>query len=452
MVFTSPIFLYVFLPLVLLGWHGLRVAGVGIAASYGYLALSGLVFFGWDPPWFSALLVAMSLADYMAGGIIHRAGAHWVRHLALALSLLNNCGALFVFRHWELGFLTSLVLPVGLAFLVLRNVTYCLGIWRGTSQPVASFLEFMGGSAFFPLLVAGPVVRHGFLSDASMRVDSSLDQVTLGLIRFAMGLAKKVLLADPAGLVADAAFGAGQGSLTQFIAWAGALAFAFQVYFDFSAYADMALGLGRVLGLRLPENFQAPYHSTSFTDFWSRWNVSFVNVLRAEVFAPLAVHSTVVALVVTVLMGGLLHGAGWTFLVWACCHGLMLGIERAYVNRPAWRELPHLVRALPTFVLLVVTWVFFRADSVPAALAYLDVMFRGAVQTDTSLLLHSAVTGDFHFLHMIVCALAVAFLPTTQTFLRPLYGWKVSVGLVLLAMALCMLWARGGSPHLYLHY
>ena len=220
----------------------------------------------------------------------------------------------------------------------------------------------------FPQLVAGPIVRYGSVADQLQARDHNIEGFVAGLTRFNFGFAKKILLANPMGGIADACFGAGEGVLTAPIAWLGVAAYAFQIYFDFSGYSDMAIGLGRMFGFRFPENFNSPYRSKSITEFWRRWHISLSSFLRDYLYIPLGGNRlgsgrTYVNLMLVMLIGGLWHGAQWTFVVWGAIHGGMLMLERLMGKDSFYHRLPGWLRMAVTFVIVLITWVFFRAEN-----------------------------------------------------------------------------------------
>jgi alginate O-acetyltransferase complex protein AlgI len=350
------------------------------------------------------------------------------------------------------------VLPAGISFYVFQSLSYCIDLYRGHARPAESLLDFTCFVSLFPHLVAGPIVRYGIIAEQMRHREHSVQKVALGLTRFSFGLAKKILLADPMGSIADSAFAAGPGSLTQFAAWVGIVAYAFQIYFDFSAYSDMAIGLARTLGFYFVENFNSPYKSISITDFWRRWHMSLSTFLRDYLYIPLGGNRrgkvrTYVNLMLTMLIGGLWHGASWTFVIWGGIHGGMLALERAFGRGEFWKTLPPLVKAVPTFIIILITWVFFRAENLDVALSYLGTMFgvHGPLY-DPALILEKVITRDWMFLHMIICGVAVWLLPNTQTILRDFVWWKALIGMGLFLLAVAMMLTRGHSPFLYFQF
>ncbi|HEY2574582.1 MAG TPA: MBOAT family O-acyltransferase, partial [Verrucomicrobiaceae bacterium] len=351
----------------------------------------------------------------------------------------------------------NIVLPVGISFYVFQSLSYCIDLYRGHAKPADSYLDFACFVCLFPHLVAGPIVRYGIIAEQMRHRVHTIEGFSLGLTRFGFGLAKKILLADPMGVIADGAFGAGSGSLTTFTAWIGIVAYAFQIYFDFSAYSDIAIGLARTLGFYFIENFASPYKSVSITDFWRRWHISLSTFLRDYLYIPLGGNRkgrgrTYLNLMLTMLIGGLWHGAQWTFVIWGAIHGGMLALERLMGKNSIYARAPHGLRVACTFFILLITWVFFRAENFGAALRYLNVMAGGGEHHPTGLLLQSELSGGFNMCQLFIAGVGVWFLPNTQTILHRLTLGKALLGLLFFAAAVAMMFTRGHSPFLYFQF
>ena len=478
MVFSSHIFIFWFLPLVLTGYYLLLWRGVGTTWRHLYLTIAGMIFYGWWNPWFVLLMLGTTTLDYNLGRMIVNAGENQARKkLGVTLSVVSNLGALAFFKYTAFGiesaqslarmmhwgdiavpeFFTNIVLPAGISFYVFQSLSYCIDLYRGHAKPAESFLDFTCFVSLFPHLVAGPIVRYGIIADQMRNRVHSSDKFALGLTRFSFGLAKKILLADPMGGIADAAFSAGPGSLTTFGAWVGVLAYAFQIYFDFSAYSDMAIGLAKTLGFYFVENFDSPYKSKSITEFWRRWHMSLSAFLRDYLYIPLGGNRkgtarTYINLMLTMLIGGLWHGASWNFIIWGGIHGAMLSLERAMGRFGVFKELPALIKGVPTFFVILITWVFFRAENLDVAVHYLGVMFGRGDFYDSGLLLEAMLVRDFNLVQLIICSLAVWMMPNTQTMLQRFVWWKALIGGALFVLAVSVMFARGHSPFLYFQF
>jgi alginate O-acetyltransferase complex protein AlgI len=282
----------------------------------------------------------------------------------------------------DLGTVASIALPIGISFFTFHNISYVVDVYRGERPPQPRFLSFLTYIVMFPQLVAGPIVRYKEIDDQlpANRPRSRLDDFTAGFPRFALGLFKKVVVADSIAPMADSVFNLPASEVTTPAAWIGATAFALQIYFDFSGYSDMAIGLGRMLGFRLPENFNRPYSAVSMTDFWRRWHMSLSRWFRDYLYIPLggsrgSAGETYRNLFIVFFLVGLWHGAEWTFIVWGLYHGVLLATERA----TGLRRLPdgrlQALRRAATLVLVTIGWVPFRAEDMGQAGDVLGAMF-----------------------------------------------------------------------------
>ncbi len=475
MVFSSNIFIFYFLPLVVTIYHLLPKQNV---VRHSFLTVCGYIFYGWWNPWFTLLMLGTTAVDYNLGKMIVNAGDNQRRRkLGVVLSVTSNLAVLAFFKYTAFAidsaqgisnwaswgqipvpvFFHNIVLPVGISFYIFQSLSYCIDIYRGHAKPADSYLDFACFVSLFPHLVAGPIVRYGIIAEQMRHRVDTVEGFALGLTRFGFGLSKKILLADPMGAIADGAFGAGAGSLTTITAWIGVTAYAFQIYFDFSAYSDIAVGLARMLGFYFVENFASPYKSVSITDFWRRWHISLSTFLRDYLYIPLGGNRkgsarTYVNLMLTMLIGGLWHGAQWTFVIWGAIHGGMLALERLMGKNSLYARAPHGLRVAFTFFILLITWVFFRAENFSAALRFLGVMFGGGALQPTALLLQSELTSGFNMLQLFIGAIVVWFMPNTQTILHRFTLWKALLGLILFIAAIAMLFARGHSPFLYFQF
>jgi alginate O-acetyltransferase complex protein AlgI len=472
-VFSSHIFLLYFLPLVVAVYYL-----VPKFLRHPWLTLASYVFYGWWNPWFTLLMLASTWIDYACGrGIAGAAGNRDRQRLWMWVSVGSNLAILGFFKYTAFGvetldamsrvfggggvdapdFLRGIVLPVGISFYTFQSMSYSIDLYRGHAQPARSFMDFACYVSLFPQLVAGPIVRYGSVADQLVERPHGFPQFALGMTRFSYGLAKKILLADAVGPMADLAFGAGPGQLTGFAAWAGVLAYALQIYFDFSAYSDMAIGLGKMFGFTFVENFDSPYKSASITEFWRRWHISLSSFLRDYLYIPLGGNRlgsvrTYVNLMAVMLIGGLWHGAQWTFVMWGGIHGVMLAWERLTGRHGWFVGVPRLAKIMVTFVIVLFTWVFFRAESFEAAWRFLGAMLGGGSGSETAVLLERQMLGDFQLLQLVLGCVVVFALPNTQSLLRRFTLWKGLLGLFWLVLGVCLMFARGYSPFLYFQF
>ena len=373
MLFHSQLFMLGFLPPALLAFHAARSQ----RSREWVLVVASLLFYGgWD--WrFVPALVGLTLANWLVVRMWARTGWQgWLGvGVAINLGVLGVCKyADFVLAQFVTAAPLGIILPLGVSFFTFQKIGYLLDLRRG-DRHMYGLLEFFAFVTFFPQLIAGPIVRHHELIPQFARLTSaSWEGVARGLLLFGMGLAKKLLLADAAGQVADPLFAAaGFGSVGLGQGWLGAGAYGLQILFDFSAYSDMAIGLGLMFGLRLPDNFNAPYRAISLREFWRCWHMTLSRWLRDYVYIPLGGNRNGQArnVVLTMVLGGLWHGAAWTFIAWGLAHGVALAINGAWA-RAGWRMPAPLGWAL-TLAFVLAAWVLFRAPDFATA----GTMLRG---------------------------------------------------------------------------
>jgi alginate O-acetyltransferase complex protein AlgI len=466
MVFTSHIFLYYFLPATLAAYFALR-RGRNL-----FLVAASYVFYAWANPWYVLLMFAATVIGYVCGNRIAAAPLEgpsrrgWLTlALVLELSLLGFFKYLGFFEDSLNGLLRAggggevpvwrILLPIGISFYVFHCVSYVMDLYRGTSFRARSLTDFACYIALFPQLVAGPIVRYRTIADEIVQREHSPGKFSRGAALFILGFAKKVLLANQVGSLADAVFLASAPSTAD--AWFGALAYAFQIYFDFSAYSDMAVGLGRMIGFDFPFNFHSPYQADSITDFWRRWHISLSSFLRDYLYIPLGGNRlgparTYLNLAIVMLLGGLWHGANWTFVAWGGFHGLMLAAERATSRRSLYPWLPRSLRVLVTFVLIVFSWVLFRSPSFHEAGRMILIMVKLTPAREGSLLLAGEIYQRGSWFVMLLCASLVTVRLEADQWIADL-GWRKTAVLgTLWAGCLAILPAQAFNPFLYFQF
>ncbi len=461
-VFTSGIFLYAFLPLFLLSYYASPKGRRSLL-----IAVWSYVFYGWWRPDFVLLMLLSTVVDFSCGRGIARAQARGEtgRPFLLA-SLLINLGLLGYFKYANFGIdslnqllarfdlapiaWTGVVLPVGISFYTFQTLSYTIDLYRRRTEPVRGFSDFMCYVAMFPQLIAGPIVRYRTVAAQLREREHSWQRFSLGVLFFQTGLVKKVLLADVVATPADMAFAAA-GPAAAVDAWIGAVAYAFQIYFDFSGYSDMAIGLGLMIGFRLPINFNRPYAATSITDFWRRWHISLSTFLRDYLYIPLGGNRrgpwrTYLHLMLTMLLGGLWHGAAWTFVAWGAYQGLFLAFERWLGKRPLYAGLPRAARIAITFMVVLGGWVLFRSPDLGFAGRYLLTM-AGLGSGSQVLFVRPA-----QWLVLGIAAVAVWGFPTTQNHIhrgRTVFVWMIQA---LFVVALLHLHYQEHVPFLYYQF
>jgi alginate O-acetyltransferase complex protein AlgI len=469
LVFTSYVFLFYFLPLVLAGYYLLPARS---AWRNAWLLVTSYVFYGWWNPWFVLLMLFITAVNYACGRLLTRPGASARgRWWNLSITIIISLGLLCFFKYWVF-FQTNLnqvlgwfggdplpvwqvILPIGISFYVFHALSYAVDVYRGTAPVARSFADFACYIALFPQSVAGPIIRYNTVAhDLRDRAHTS-QRLASGVVLFMLGFAKKVLLANPIGTVADAAFGA--QALDAPAAWLGVLAYAFQIYFDFCGYSDMAVGLGRMFGFEFMKNFNSPYRADSITDFWRRWHISLSTFLRDYLYVPLGGNRlgtarTYINLAVVMLFGGLWHGANWTFIVWGGYHGLLLIAERWAGRKPAYHKLPHPLRLGLTFVLVLGSWVWFRAESLSAALEYFAALVGGGSPTASTALLAAQLYAPGKLLHMAIGGLLLCAPIQAHDWSENVTWPRAILVPPVFAAAILVMFSQAANPFLYFQF
>jgi alginate O-acetyltransferase complex protein AlgI len=384
MVFSSTIFLFLFLPLVILGYRLLK-------ESYRiyFLLLSSLFFYAWGEPAYILVMLLSITVNYIFGLAIHGAKPGPAAKFLLALGVLGNLGILYYFKYFNFTLSAlnlffdahfagrDIVMPIGISFFTFQGMSYIIDLYRGkvSVQKNPALVAFY--ISFFPQLIAGPIVRYIDIEQQISARNDSIDQFVLGVRRFILGLAKKVIIANTLGYTADMIFANPPLENTPATAWLGVMCYTFQIYFDFSGYSDMAIGLGKMFGFDFQENFNYPYISKSLTEFWRRWHISLSSWFRDYLYIPLGGNrkgNVYVNLFIVFFITGLWHGAQFSFIAWGLWHGLFLIIERLLRIREVKRAPFAPLRHLTTMLIVVIGWVFFRAEGLRNAVKYLGVM------------------------------------------------------------------------------
>ena len=390
MVFSSVIFLAFFLPALIVVYFLLPRRARGLR-NLTLLAFS-FVFYGWGGPKLVLLLLASVTVNYLGGLFAGEGRSPRVRKAALVSAVVLGLGLLGWFKY--AGFFGSIlvslgahiavpqvVLPIGISFFTFQGLSYVIDVYRGDATSQKNPLNVALYVALFPQLVAGPIVRYTTIEKAIVDRRETLSDFSAGAVRFLFGLGKKMLLANAMGEVADAVFANSPATLDAPLAWVGALAYTAQIYFDFSAYSDMAIGLGRMFGFRFLENFNYPYIATSVTEFWRRWHISLSTWFRDYLYIPLggnrgSLVKCIRNLIIVWLLTGLWHGAAWVFVFWGAWYCALLIGER-YIWGSLLRRLPAFFRHLYTMLAVVLGWVFFRSPDLGYAFSYIGAMFGG---------------------------------------------------------------------------
>ncbi|MBR2659766.1 MAG: MBOAT family protein [Clostridia bacterium] len=376
MVFSSLTFLLLFLPLTLLCYYLAR----GVKARNLVLCLFSLVFYAWGEPVYVLLMLGSILFNYCIGLALGKTAGKGVRRALLVLALAVNLGAIGLFKYGNfvlenLGLLfgpglprLSLALPLGISFYTFQILSYVLDVYHEKTPVQSSLLRLATYIVLFPQLVAGPIVRYEEIQSQLQSRRETLEDFTEGLRRFAIGLGKKVILANAMAAIADPILDS--AVLPPGSAWLAAVAYMLQIYFDFSGYSDMAIGMGRFFGFRFSENFNYPYAADSITEFWRRWHISLSSWFRDYVYFPLggsrcSTARNILNLMIVWTLTGLWHGASWNFVLWGLYYGVLLILEK-YVLAGLIRRLPKVLRRVLTLLAVLAGWVIFRQTSLPA--------------------------------------------------------------------------------------
>ena len=476
MVFSSYLFLFYFLPVALLFYYVSPPR-----ARHLTLTIFSYVFYGWANPLFVFLLLFSTAVDYIAGLVIaaERSGPAGASssprtrraRLALVLSLGSNLALLGFFKYYNFGADTlaavaermglegtgidsalRVTLPLGISFYTFQSMSYTIDVYRGHATAIRSFIDFACFVSMFPQLVAGPIIRFSEVADQLRSRSHTAVKFARGVSFFALGMAKKVLIANPCGKVADLTFEA--GSLSPLEAWYGVTAYAFQIYFDFSGYSDMAIGLGLMLGFVFAKNFDSPYRSQSMTEFWRRWHISLSSWLRDYLYVPLGGNRrgparTYVNLLIVMVLGGLWHGAAWTFVVWGALHGLLLATERLRGKSALYARLPGSARVAITFVAVLITWVFFRANDLPHAMRFLGDMFAMGQTLPPASLLSGVIYQPYYLATFLLAGVIVWAAPQTWDWTRVLTMPKAATALAMLVLSVMALTTQAFNPFIY---
>jgi len=487
MVFSSYLFIFYFLPVALAVYYLISRAG-NRALNYS-LIFFGYIFYGWANPKFIFLMAATTLVDWLASVVIaHGTWRLWrVWHepvvplsrdaprnrnqrWAIVLSIVSNLISLGFFKYFNFGVESynalvawmglpqaqweqffRVVLPLGISFYTFQSLSYTIDVYRGDAKAMKHFGDFACFVSMYPHLVAGPILQFSFLADQLENRRLTLEKFARGVSMFALGLGKKVLLANSCGKVADMVFNAGSAGTLD--SWYGLGAYAFQIYFDFSAYSDMAIGLGLMLGFVFAKNFDSPYKSESLTEFWRRWHISLSSWLRDYLYVPLggSRHGearTYINLVLVMLLGGLWHGASFNFIIWGGIHGGWLALERSMGKKSFYAALPRPLRMAITFAVVCLAWVFFRAADLPSAMHFLGNLF-GMGQTPEAGLLGGLVRQPYYVLAFAAAIVSVWAMPQAWDITRRLTWPKVAWCCLMLIISLVLLFTQSYNPFIY---
>lgn len=482
MVFSSTVFMFIFLPITWVGYYLLKKEYRNF-----WLLLVSLIFFAWSQPNYLWLLLTSIVINYIGARGIDITKSKTVRKLLLACVMFGNLGMLFYFKYFDfviasinelfnLSFeIRNIILPIGISFFTFQGMSYVIEVYRKNVAVQKNPFKLAMYIVLFPQLIAGPIVRYSDVAKEIDRRESTIEEIEEGIERFIIGLGKKAILANTLALMVDTIWKQGAGDNTVSVAWLGSIAYSLQIYFDFSGYSDMAIGLGRMFGFHFSENFDHPYMSKSITEFWRRWHISLSSWFRDYVYIPLGGNRkhVYVNLAIVFILTGIWHGAAWNFVLWGMWHGFFMLVERAFKSRKkecstevdgglkgvvAKSFIKTLIARVYTILVVNLGWVLFRAENIQAAKEYFKSMFGISDN------LKPIYSSNWYLDKYTLCILLIALIGATDI---PKRIWEKAVGrinyvgqtclryvllLLLLLLALMRIVAGTYNPFIYFQF
>ena len=479
MVFSTPVFLFLFLTLVMLIYYASPKKSKNLI-----ILLSGLLFYSWGEPVYVVVMLISTMIDYFAGLIMNKyEGKKIPRTICLIVSIVMNLGLLGVFKYsgfiaeninalvgyqmidisnmnfFGIDFLPMNMLPIGISFFTFQSMSYTIDLYMGNVKVQKNPISFAAFVTLFPQIVAGPIVRYDDvakeLDDRSITIDLIYD----GIIKFIIGLAKKVLIANSIGSLWTTVKAMEMGSVSVLTSWLGILAFTFQIYFDFSGYSDMAIGLGKMMGFNFPQNFDYPYLSKSISEFWRRWHITLGSWFKSYVYFPLGgsrkgMGRTVFNLAVVWFLTGVWHGASWNFILWGSLYGVIIIIEKLFLGK-ILEKLPTAISMLYTMFFVILGWVLFDTADLAAAGSYIATMFGASgILVDNTALYYLTTYGITFIICIIGCTdipkKTVEYIRTKSQMVIDYVGIAITMGLFILCTAYLV--DQTYNPFLYFNF
>lgn len=472
MVFSSSLFLLYFLPIFFILYY------IVPRVAKNYVALIASIFFySWGAPDFIFIVLASIMIDFYLVKWVHNSVGK-KKNILVAISVISNIGLLLYFKYanffvenfnWLLEQFgtkplawTNVALPIGISFFVFQKMTYGVDVYRGVHQPLKKVTDFALYILMFPQLIAGPIIRFNEIADqlVDRKANENIDNRLTGFFRFTVGLARKVLIANPLGEFADGVFALDVSTLSSGTLWMGILAYTFQIYNDFAGYSDMAIGLGRMIGFKFPENFNNPYISKNISEFWRRWHISLGRWMRDYIYIPLGGNRVSTKRIyfnlwAVFLISGFWHGAAWTFVVWGAYHGLFLVLDRLFMLK-VLNKIGKLPSMILTFVIAMVGWVIFRAENMTQFWHYVVGMF--SFRGGETLFVNSEVWT------LLICAIIFgmfAYFSKAENWQVKVFAEKqkfstivlmVVTSIVLFVVSLSAITSSGFNPFIYFRF
>ena len=480
MVFSTSIFIYLFLPITLIIYYLMPKKGKNLI-----ILLSGLLFYSWGEPIYVIVMLISTMIDYFAGLIMnHFEGRKVPRRICLIVSIVMNLGLLGIFKYsgfiaenvnaiagtqiidinnmnfFGIEYLPMNMLPIGISFFTFQSMSYTIDLYLGNVKVQKNPISFAAFVTLFPQIVAGPIVRYDDvakeLDDRSITIDLIYD----GIIKFIIGLSKKVLIANSIGALWTSVKATDIANVSVVSSWLGILAFTFQIYFDFSGYSDMAVGLGKMMGFNFPKNFDYPYLSKSISEFWRRWHITLGAWFKSYVYIPLGgnrkgMARTIFNLAVTWFLTGVWHGASWNFILWGTLYGVVIILEKLFLGK-LLEKIPDIFGHIYTMLLVILGWVLFDTADLPTAGAYIAKMFGfgGGAFIDSTAMYQIATYGITFIICIIGCTnlpkLAVEALKKKSAVLVNYGGIAVMTGMFIICAAYLV--DQTYNPFLYFNF
>ncbi len=444
MVFSSSIFIFAFLPFVLAGYYLLK-------ESYrnAFLLLVSLLFYAWGEPKYVWIMILSIAINYLFGIFIDASKKKLGKagnRIVLSLGVVANLALLFYFKYYNFFvenvnkipgielMVKNVALPIGISFFTFQGMSYILDLYMNNVKVQKNPINIALYISLFPQLIAGPIVRYKDVNDQIDCRTCNIDSFAEGIRRFAIGLAKKVIIANNTGFITDQIFDLPYWQNTPGTAWVGIICYTLQIYFDFSGYSDMAIGLGKMFGFDFLENFDHPYISTNLTEFWRRWHMSLSSWFRDYLYIPLGGNrkgNVYVNLFIVFCATGIWHGAAWNFLVWGLWHGLFLIIERILKHAGYALRLPKFIKWIYTMLVVILGWVLFRAPDLNYALGYISTMFGLVENYDVGF------SALYYLNPMVITVIIIGFIASTpiakriKSFFGTAHGIREKAGYLL---------------------
>jgi alginate O-acetyltransferase complex protein AlgI len=470
MVFSGITFLVYFLPVFLLLYHlspnKYKNAVILFASIY---------FYSWGGPRFIFVILGTTFLDYFLVNAMHSQKTQKSKKKFLVISLLLNLGLLFYFKYsnFFIGNINALfgadiawlkvVLPIGISFYTFESITYVVDVYLGIHKPLKNFMHYQTYILLFPKLIAGPIVRYHDIADQiTDRVKNYTPEIKLsGFLIFCIGLAKKTVIANTLGMQADAVFKLDISQIDTATAWIGTLAYTFQIYFDFSGYSDMAIGLGKIMGFKFPENFNNPYTSSGITEFWRKWHMTLGTWMKNYLYIPLGGNKVSDSklyrnLFIVFLLSGLWHGASWNFVLWGAYHGLFLVLERLFLGK-VFQTLGRWISVPLTFIIVATGWVLFRNEDLHYALQVIKQLyafnfFHGKFAVNNDFIATAVLAGVISFFALTRATKAVQDKIYGENFPGASKWLAVLSGIVLFYISLSYISALDFNPFIYFRF